>query len=112
MEQQRGERPAGNEDDLVRTCPYCHQAMTWVPPVPDLPVRQKRIYDAVSAAGPEGVKKEDLLQCMFANKTPTKSGMGMMRVQIHSLNLAIAPLGQRVKSRNMLGTYFLINREH
>lgn len=81
-------------------CPYCKSPLKGKQAFPILPPRQLRIYDAVVAAGRDGLFKEDLLKILYDGKKIPPGGPIVLRVTIHELNKAIKSLDQRIVGRH------------
>jgi hypothetical protein len=70
--------------------------------------RMTRIYNAVAAAGPDGVEIESLIEIMRDNKPKRKAHYGVLRVNIHEINRLLAKSDQRI-SASRRGAYRLMS---
>ena len=64
--------------------------------------RKRLIYDAIVAAGPEGIMPHTILKTIYGDQL-TKGGGVVLRVQICELNKILAKIGQRIKGRRSTG---------
>jgi hypothetical protein len=78
-------------------CPYCGSQIEGRMAMPRLSARQVRIYDAVAAAGPDGISAESLLKKMYNGEKQTAGSNVVMRVTIHYMNARLTEIGQRVQ---------------
>lgn len=91
------------------SCPHCGSKLDREIVLPLMSSRRRRIYDAVAAAGKNGVPIENLLVAMYAeDEMPTQSGFGVMRVQICELNKILRSVKREIKGKNK--SYYLIKR--
>lgn len=92
-------------------CPYCKGPLSEEAALPPMRPRWKRIYDAVVAAGPNGISTEDLLVRMYADdEMPTPGGFTVLRVSICEINKVLRATGQKVINAYR-GCYRLIATE-
>lgn len=88
-------------------CPHCGSKLDREIVLPPMSLRRRRIYDAVAAAGEEGIPHENLLVAMYAeDEMPTQSGYGVLRVQIYELNKILHSFKRAIKGKNK--SYYLV----
>ena len=84
-------------------CPYCGHQMNEPIITPPLSMRQKSIYQAVVSAGSSGIETSRLIAAMYGKQTPTMSGYGVMRVQVHEINKKLTSINQRIQGYRHCG---------
>jgi len=91
-------------------CPYCGTPLLKKLDIPAMSVQHRRIYDSVTAAGPNGITPKQLLKAMYDNRRPPPSGYGQLRREIYWINKIIATRKQRISGK-FRGSYRLIATE-
>lgn len=72
---------------MMHLCPFCQSKVDAPPPEFQLTDKQKKVYDAVVAAGPDGVTVEKLMLKLYPDKSQTS-----LRTAVHYINRKMAPL--------------------
>jgi hypothetical protein len=92
----------------MSNCPYCGTYLSSDPEIPPMSKRRRRIYDTVSAAGPDGISANGIISAVFNSSDTPKSAYGMVRVQICEINKIIWSNGQKITGTPRLGYRLVI----
>ena len=83
---------------MTKICPYCKGKMADPPPGTGLSVKRAKVYEAIAAAGIQGVPIKVLKAGLFMGRSSTT-----IRSTIHHINQAIKPA--KIRARNK--AYFI-----